>query len=353
MNNNTSFVLEITKGCGMKCTGCRVNKEVGSAPHGVGIPMDLVYLAADFVANGADMQEIEIGPTDLMTAVNRTAIFESDAVRDMCRWFKVVVATASMLTPNTDDVIEFARQMSSLTDEYVGLVIPIELRHVYNRKYIERIHSNVNLFKDHLSCGFSEVIFNIIFNDEAIASIKGIHELTDLFSRARDLKMDENSAIDFAFHHGRSFGILDNAREFISNTKTMYDLIIADLSKRRSIHREHIPAPALMESENMEVLYNSTGLFVRPILNERIFIEGEDYKITCEWTYENIKEFMDRRLEKNFELSKSLECSNCKYLNRCANRDVQILMNTLGTTRCVSILPMLEKESNSDPNQPK
>lgn len=339
VDNEMALVFEVSKGCQLSCAGCKVNKESSGIPDD-SVLMDLLGLLYDLQSKGVEFAEIEFGPTDMMTAVNRDEVFSHPLISSIAQLFKTTVINAAFIHPKKEEYERLAKQVNSMSGKPVGLVTPIEINHVFNDKYISKISDNIKYFQDQLDHGFTELIFNIIYDRNVINSMGKRFSYEELFARARDISIVDNTAIDFAFHHGRenlqSPFIRQELFESITALNKNY---IADLAQRQEIEKRHIPSHLLFDKEIKEIVFIDSALYVRPILSERILLLDDSLRISGDWTAENVLKNFEERVQNNEQLAQVInDCKGCSYVKRCSNRFVQQLMKVLDTDKCVTLL---------------
>jgi len=340
--NSVAFIFEVSHGCQMKCQGCNVDKHSPKLPPQASMDK-LLQLFRDLKAWGIPFMEIELGPTDLMSAANRDQIFESPEIRELTRMFLLTTITSSFIYPDKDDYKRLARQVHELApDNWVGLAVPLEMRHVFNDKYVDLIRRNVQVFKEHLPNRLNETILNVIFDERYLSNVGSKYSYEDLFSRVHDLRLTDNTKVDFVFHHGRS-KIESSwvASDFLHSLKELNRHYLRDLRSRSidNIEARHVPYQLSCDGRGGEILYHDNELYFRPVINERITVLSDKMKFKGEWTLENYFNNLFSRYNSNMEKAMSYnDCPKCEHVAMCADRYIHDLMDVCGTKDCLTLL---------------
>ncbi len=336
-----AMVLEVTQGCQMGCKGCHVNKNSHGLPSD-DVLMNLLSMLYELKGEGVELAEVELGATDVLSAINRNDIFEHPLISQIVQCFQVTVLNAAFVDPDARQYVELARQVNLLSpNNAVGLVTPIEIGHVFNDKYVQRIRDNVALFRDHLHNDFTEVIFSIIVDHQSLSLTKNKYTYSDLFARARELRVADHTAIDFAFHQGRlNLDLPWIRQDLLDSIHALNQQYVHDLNVRQNIERRHIPSQLLFEQEILELVFSQSELYIRPILNERLTVLHPKMRYDGPWKGLSLLQEFQAKITRNLSLSEKMKhCKDCIHVNRCSNRYTQELMQLLDTQDCVSLLP--------------
>ncbi len=345
MKNHNSMVLvmEVSQGCQHSCSGCMISKFSNWMPDPATMTK-LLKMFQEMDSAGMDFYEIELGPTDMLSASNRDVIFYDKSLRELASLFKITTVNASFIHPKERDYIQFAKDIHSFTpNNWVGLAIPIEMSHVFNDKYISRIRENVRVFQQHLPNFLKEVVLTVIFDDEFLSRAGSKYTYEDLFKRTNELSVHDRTMVDFVFHHGRrNVGdpyIQQCFKEAIAKLNEQY---LKDIERRGSdLEYRHAPAQLLPESHNNELVYHQGELYIRPVLNERVALFHEHMQFQGDWSLENFRLQSHDRWQRNLEFASTHdECMNCNHQVECASNYVHDLMKVVNYDHC----PLIKRE---------
>jgi len=232
-----SLVFEVSNDCSLKCNGCSVDKNE-SMPSSE-VMDDLINFYKQFKQTGHFIQELELGPTDLMSSKNRDVIFSNQKLKELAEDFYLITLVCSFIHPDESDYVRFAKQVENLNDKCtIGIAMPFEMRHWNNKKYVDKIKRNVEIFRSNIKNELDETIMNIIVDDDIIGNYveKGI-DFDELFYQIKSLEITENTKVDFAFHHGRR-NIKDPivANKFLKSLRLLNEKSITDIKEEMKRH---------------------------------------------------------------------------------------------------------------------
>lgn len=337
-NNSIVLVLELSQGCQLNCTGCKVNKEVNGVPEAETMEK-LLSLFREMDQADMDFYELELGPTDMMSASNRNEILTNPQLRELAEMFNITAINSAFIHPKQEDYIAFAEAVHEFSPlNWIGLAIPIEMKHVFNEKYVERIRENVKVFQDHLPNFLKEVVLTVIFDEGYFNSIGNKHTYEELFERTNALKVHDNTMVDFIFHHGRtnieSEFVAESFKQSINVLNQQY---LADIERRGdTVEYRHVPAQLLPESHNNELVLHRGELYIRPVLNERVTMFHDRMKFKGDWTLQEFRMHLHDRLGQNLEHALTLsDCKECRFQVECASNYVHDLMSVVKTEKCL------------------
>lgn len=330
--------MEVSQGCQHNCTGCKIDKNHASMPdeqtmkklHGMFDEMDRA---------GMDFYEIELGPTDMISAANHAEIFGNELLRDLASMFKITTVNSSFIHPHKEQYQKFAKTLHEFApDNWVGLAIPLEMKHVFNDKYIDLIRENVRIFQESLPNFLKEVVLTVIFDETYMQAVGRKHTFDELFERCNSLSVHQHTMVDFIFHHGRQ----NIKSEFVAQSlKTSIEALnkhyLIDVKKRgNDIRYRHVPAQMLPESHNNELVFSDGKLYVRPVLNERVTVFHEHMLFEGDWSLDNFRLQTINRLNQNLELAANhADCSGCDFQVECASNYVQDLLHVVNSDKCL------------------
>lgn len=337
--NSTALIFEVSQGCGMNCRGCNVDKNLQGLPPD-DVFDNLIGMFRDLRDHDVPFMEIELGPTDLITAANREEIFTSSRVAEITRMFRLTTLTSSFIYTDHKEYERLADQTYALApDNWVGLALPIELNHVFNDKYISRIKQNVDAFANRTKNYLNEVILNVIFDERYFTNI-GARSYEELFSRLTDISLTNNTKVDFVFHHGRTK--IDSKWVGASLLKAIQELnryYLSDVRRKQNPQARHVPFQLSCDGRGGEILYHEQELYFRPVLNERITILSDRMKFSGPWTAENYFDNLYRRYDSNIHKALGYNsCGSCEHVGMCADRYIHDLMEVCGTKDCITLL---------------
>jgi hypothetical protein len=337
-----ALIFEVTHGCQYSCTGCTVNKQSSNLPDKVGFGVLTAFLD-DLEVNNIELAELELGPTDLMSSLNRDEVLSHPVFRTMVNRFQLLTLIVGMILPREEDYIQLAKEVNSVTNKVdIGIVVPMELSHVCNEKYLRTIEKNICILAEHLDAPLVEVILQVQFDARFLTQRQvGTPSYDKLFDQIHSLHLPVRTKVNFTLPHGRSK--LESelvSGNFLDSIQALNTFYLRDMKRRADkLERRHLPFQLLNPRHSGEVLWHDGDLYIRPIINERFTVLSEDRKFAQPWTYDNFVtislEMTNRSLEKGLQID---DCVNCEHLMTCANRGIHEVMDTTGANKCIMLL---------------
>ncbi len=347
---SVSLIFEMLNGCGMGCAGCRIQKDDDLGPS-VDQILHLHGLFKDLKTLGVELKEIEIAPTDILSAGNTWSLLQNDHLLEFLNEFSLLSISASMVHADQSRYQELATALKNLkVSEKLRLIIPIEMNHVFNDKYLQRIKNNLEVVNTALPNGIYSTALNVIFDEAFVKNPLKKFSYDELFSRVNDLVIQPdfekfNTRVDFVFHHGRVPFTDDSQRALYLNKSFLKSLVELnhhyhrDYQKRHGIKAGEVPAFVKFDVEHEELVYHQGKLYVRPIINDRATVFDQKLLYAKPWSAQGLQEHLTSRFNDNLIKGVEFEdCSNCPHLPQCAARYTQDLMQIAGTQQCITFL---------------
>jgi hypothetical protein len=337
-----ALILESMHGCQFSCTGCTVNKEASSLPDKAGFEKIKLFLD-DLEANGTELNEFEIAPTDIITSLNRNEFFGSEDAISLMQRFRIFTMNVSLILPTIDPYVELAKQLNATGyKKLVEIVTPVEFLHIQKPKYMGLIEKNLKALKDSLESDLIEVNLAINF-DKRFIGTRDLNSpsIDELFDRIHDFDFGITTKINFVFPHARrprdTLFLKEDMEESIHEVNKLY---LRHLKRRgKDGHLYHVPYQFHDFARGGEGTWFKGELYLRPVINERYAMVSEDIRLKGDWTYENFvlfnHELSNLYIEKGSNMS---DCKNCSHLMVCADRGVQEVMQWMDTESCIMLL---------------
>jgi hypothetical protein len=337
-----ALIFEVTHGCQYSCTGCTVNKQSSKLPDRDGFNT-LVTFLDDLEENDITLAELELGPTDILSSINRDEVLSDPIFNSMAKRFQLLTFIVGLILPHEEEYVRLSDQINLITDKIdIGIVTPIELTHVNNEKYLRTIEKNVNTLIKHLKAPLVEVILQVQFDARFLTQqLVGSPSYDKLFDRIHSLDLPVRTKVNFTLPHGRSKLETELvAGNFLDSIKALNTFYIRDMKRRGDkLERRHIPFQLLNPRHSGEVLWHDENLYIRPIINERFTVLSKDRKFAQPWTYDNFVaislEMTNRSLEKGLQID---DCVSCEHLMTCANRGIHEVMDVTNASKCIMLL---------------
>lgn len=336
-----ALIFEVTHGCQYSCTGCTVNKQSSNLPDEEGFNTLIAFLD-NLEINSISLAELELGPTDLMSSLNRDEVLSHPSFSVMAKRFQLLTFVVGLILPHEQEYIHLARQINAVSDKVdIGIVTPIELTHVFNEKYLRTIEKNVQVLIEHLDAPLVEVILQVQFDARFNQRVVGGIPYDKLVDQIHSLNLPVRTKVNFTLPHGRSKLETELvSKNFLDSIKILNAFYLRDMKRRGALlERRHVPYQLMNPRHSGEVLWHNGELYIRPVINERFTVISESRRFPKPWTYENFEivslEMTNRSLEKGLKLD---DCASCDHLMTCANRGIHEVMDITGSDKCIMLL---------------
>lgn len=340
-SNTMTLIFEGSQGCQMNCTGCQINKMASHFPT-TEQQIELDSFLDSIVADGLELDEVELGPTDLLSTGNRSEFF-SPYLKTLIRRFKMTAFQLSLIHPESA-VEDFVLDINKVVDSNlkINITTPIEARHVFNDKYIQRIKTNTDIIKQNSIAHVDEVVLSVIFDIDVLSNVGSKYNYDELFLRVRELCVGPDTLVDFVFHQGRR-DLTDPviAKNFVRSFKEVNRFFTEDLTRSGGISTVHrIPSQLIMQNDRpVEVVWRAGKLFMRPILNEGFVVEDERFDIPKPWDASAYRLKLADSVIRNLEYSSKLDdCQNCEHVMLCASHFMHDVLEMVGSDKCIYLL---------------
>jgi hypothetical protein len=345
-NKLIDFTLEVTNGCQFDCTGCNVDKEGNSWPTDEEFKK-LENLVDDLNLNGFPAMNLALGPTDIMTSINKETILSSVNIQRLSNKFLKTVINCAFLDPFDQNYIELGKKLNwLLKGKMVKFVIPFECYHIDNKPYIERIRRRRDLVLENMPDVLHTKTYLIINYDAS--EIYDKENKTNLTEELL-LKIYESSLLgDFVAdllltQTRKDLNIKTNSDKFLSSVKKLNEVL--KKSKEKYGERVNIAELISEEGKDWDIIYKAGKLYMTPFLLEGLTSFDERFEVSGSWTFENLYQYYTKNIIQQLEWTKTAtECSLCNFTGLCAERGIHTLMQINKTTNCISPIKALNRD---------
>ena len=216
------FSLEITQGCQFNCTGCTIDKVHNDYPSDNQFEK-IMSLIDDLKENEFKPMNIQIGPTDVMTASNMDKVLTDERVKKLTKKFLKTAINCAFLKPFDEDYVKFGKKLNwLLKGGLVKFIIPFEAYHIDNKEYLNRIRRRIKITLDNMPDVVHTKTY-LIMNYEA-TSIYDREEKKNLTEKLI-LKTHESDLLEgFDVGFNLAHSLLDLRKP--ENAKKLYDSVV-------------------------------------------------------------------------------------------------------------------------------
>jgi len=346
INKLIDFTLEVTNGCQFNCTGCNVDKEGNSWPSADDF-LKMEALADDLNSNGFPAMNLAIGPTDIMTSVNRDVILTSPEIKSLAKKFMKTAINCAFLDPFDDNYINMGKKLNWLLEgKMVKFVIPFEAFHIDNEAYINRIRRRRDLVLQHMpDVTHTKTYLIINYETSSIYDKENNKNITEeLVLKVYESPLLKDFATDLVLSHART-DLRDpiNGDKFIAAAKTLK--AIMSTSREKYGHMIDIAEVKPDEGKDWDIFYKAGKLYMTPFLLEGLASFDEVFEVKGDWTFNNLYNFYSESMidQISWAHEHGDECKTCQFVGPCAERGIHNLMKICGTTQCISPAKNVEK----------
>ena len=332
------FTLEVTNGCQYNCSGCSVDKEGNSWPSDSDFGR-IEYLVDDLAKNDFKPMNLAIGPTDIMTSVNRDQILGSDMVKNLAKKFLKTSINCAFLDPFDENYISMGKKLNWLLEGgIVKFVIPFEAFHIDNKEYINRIRRRRDLVLSQMpNVKHHKTYLVINYETSSIYDKENNTNITeDLILKVYESELIGDFNTDIVLPQTRA-----NLREpevssaFLKATHKLKTTMAA--ARKKYGYTVEIAETMTHEGKDWDIFYKAGKLYMTPFLLEGLACFDEKFEVTSDWTFDGLYSYYVDGLVSQIDWALNNEdCSSCQFVGMCAERGIHTLMQVVGTNKCIS-----------------
>jgi hypothetical protein len=341
-----TLALEVLYGCSFNCNGCQANTKPKRLP--TEREFEHMFELLTGIGNKYQLQEIELAPTDFMTSNNRQEVVQNPGIQKLFTIFDNVELNSTLLYPHRDTYKQMAEDIETMNPGGgVGLIVPFELKHINNQKYLDTFRTHLQWFEEAMGRPVPdfEISFTVGF-DQILAfayrhDTEKLWELYDTFMRA---KIHQNASFHFNISNSRTFLYdpqqVKDARKVIETLNRLY---ILDLERHptgwredaKSYHMHINPLLKMHHYAGNELFWDDGDLFHTPALYKNIELADHDFRLKAV----TVDQYHDDVMRLNFEsleaAGRNADCNVCPHVMNCAQKHTQLLAEKLGVTKCI------------------
>jgi hypothetical protein len=340
------FTLEVTNGCRYNCTGCTIDKEGNSWPTDDEFDR-LSKLIDDLAANEFRPMNLQIGPTDIMTSINREAVLTSPRIKALSKKFLKTAINCAFLDPFNENYIKMGNQLDWLLEGgLVKFVVPFEAYHIDNEEYIDRIRKRIDLTLKHMpTVTHTKTYLLINYETSSIYDKENNSNLTEeLIFKTYQSKLLDGLTADIILPHTRTdLRVEKNSNEFYNAVMKLKTY----MTRAREKYGKAIDVAELLphEGKDWDIFYKAGKLYMTPFLLEGLASFDEEFEVKQDWTFNGLyNTYMQGFLDQIEWASSNPACQGCQLVPHCAERGIHSLMKISNITECISPAKSLENK---------
>lgn len=320
------ILLEVLSSCSFQCEGCFVNRSNSFVESDLKV---LQNLMSDLRLNGTFIDELVLGPVDILGASNRDLLFQNSVFLDLMETHKPILAMVSTFMSTDDVLLDFIDLLNSnikhSTEIEFGIVLDPKLISMNDRVYIDKIKSKINL----LNKLKHPVTYTAKLNIGDVAN----YNLEQLYERVRQ---EWDTIIDFvpSFFRNRNIKAMDR---HLTKWNMYLESEVTDSNKNKII-------TTIADNSHSSYNYNtwifSKGdLFFSPFIYDNVVSLSERFKITKVsegYNYTDLISKLDLIWKESSEyLGVTSECSECSRAFSCMAKGITYFMKSHELTSCI------------------
>lgn len=340
------FSLEVTNGCRYNCTGCTIDKDGNSWPSSEEFNK-IFYLVDDLAKNDFRPMNLQIGPTDIMTSVNRDMILSSPEIKQLSKKFLKTAINCAFLDPLLENYVTLGKKLNWLLEGgLVKFVIPFEAYHIDNQSYINRIKKRIKVTLDNMpDVTHTKTYIIINYETSSIYDRENNKNITEeLILKTYQSPLLEGLSAGIALPHTRTdLRLFKNSQAFYEAAMKLKQYI----TNARLKYGDAVDVAELLphEGKDWDIFYKAGKLYMTPFLLEGLASFDQEFEVTKEWTFNGLYEtYMDGFLNQIDWASKNPDCQGCQLVPHCAERGIHSLMKISNVSKCISPAKSLENK---------
>jgi hypothetical protein len=344
INKLIDFTLEVTNGCRYSCTGCSIDKDGNSWPTDA--EFDKIFkLVDDLAVNEFRPMNLQIGPTDIMTSVNRDLVLQSPEIKQLSKKFLKTAINCAFLDPFPENYVKLGQQLNWLLEGgLVKFVVPFEAYHIDNKEYVDRIRRRIDLTLQHMpSVKHTKTYLLINYETSSIYDKENNTNITEelIFKTYQSPVLDGLTADIILPHTRTDLRLEHNSREFYTAVMKLKEYV----TKARNKYGQAVDVAELLphEGKDWDIFYKAGKLYMTPFLLEGLASFDREYEVPEPWTFEALYDHhIYGYLQQLDWATDNHNCRDCQLVSECAERGIHTLMKISGIADCISPVKNLQ-----------
>lgn len=337
-----SITYNILNGCRYSCTGCLQDKfnndQITDQEY-----EELLFFYEDLKKNNVKIVELALGPTDFMSASNRTELMNDPRLMKLISYGRNLDVNFSCLDQNEDRLNELVNELKNLPKgTHIEFGIPYEFDKRFNQKYQKHLVKTIDILQGKLGNIIEDFQFTINYNhDEFVKQFK--EELTqESFNEMIQRQIYPNAKVDLflpeLLKDLTDLNVRMSLRRSIDGANKFYigrleeDLRNGEATWHPVISEEGFP-------NSQRINYYKGDFYLCVVVFDNALVIHPYLKVKKPWTYENLLNTVLELQERAFDYSlKTNHCSTCPHLWRCAPKGTITLMEIARYKDCITML---------------
>lgn len=321
--------LEFLNKCEFYCSGCYVNRRNNFSD------VDLANIKAigDELATiqGAELNEVVVGPTDFFGTENVEVLFEKPEFLGLFQHFKAITITSTLMSDprKVQSVIE---QTLAKLPKHIHLELFVSLdveRLIYGDiLYIQTLEANLR------SLSHANILF--IFNMFKHPLFENYADIAKVVNE----RFNSHLKMNPSFFRGRKSELIK--RELTAWKGTIEKAVNTDLSSILM----NVADDYFGGNTYVSLAYKQSKLYVSPCFYDYVFDEHLMFEVGG-LTVDSIFEKLDNLTHSQYSFAeKTVECETCPLLSSCVSKKVLAIMEQHDIIECLMPKDIILKMTN-------
>ena len=322
------LTLDLFKGCRHSCSGCMVDKVIGSSLNNL---PEILSLVDELIVSGFVPYDVSIGPTDISSSANVLEVTGNVTLRDIIARFNAFTVNAAFLEKKDQPYIDLAAIIDDVAgpNKPVRILIPAAPAYFKSAKFGKHISNRLDIVAANLKVSKLEEA-GFVINCTTETLYEGFEsQLTQGLDLTFNVEKDDILNI--------SYGRSNNKDILLSNKVLNVSREIFKFYQNLDSDEVRHTAPDLCYQTGLllNLLYVGDRLYWMPFLKDETAFIDQAFEISKPWTMANVLAARDRSISSSIDYVKDLKCSDCEMLGSCSGKGVTTLMSALSITECL------------------
>lgn len=317
--------LEILSTCSFTCTGCFVRKNDTHDWRDLDV---LKSLLDTFLEKKMYVDELILGPVDVLGASNTRELFHHPLFLELMRTYKPILAMVTTFLSSEAELLAFIdllnRNIKKETEIEFGIIINVEKVVQRDRAYLDDIRRKIDL----LNRLQHPVTYTAKMN---VADISG-YSVTELFNIIKD---EWDTIIDIVPSFFRTPEKVD-VYAHLEKWNTYLEQQITPANKHEFI--------ATIADNTHSGLNNNTWvikkgeLYFSPFIYDNIVDAGPRFRVPkaqAQYEATDIIRYLEAMWQQSFAFSEANVCQGCERSFSCTAKGIHWYMQAYGITKCM------------------
>lgn len=331
-NQRLEITLDLFKGCGYNCSGCMVDKEIGSSLDNL---PEIEKLINEMLSVGYIPYDVNLGPTDYITSSNSDIITNNENVISIINKFNTITFNASFLDKDIDKYISMCSAIDRIApNKSIRFLIPASPRNFKTDAFKKMIGKKIALVKNTLTKAIlDEASFVINCTHETVDEEFNSNILASFTNEKFPVKEDHILNIPYGRLESKNILMTQNIRSISYKVNKFYCDVMSVIENDDERYKN--PDYHYNGGLALNLLYLNSKLYWVPFLKDELVMVHDNFIVPKPWTMESVLNARSMAMFSSIEYLQDAPCIDCSYFSTCAEKGITSLMETLNTKKCI------------------